>query len=292
MANAPTREQYIRKAKSIRRAGVLIYRFRRLVLRKRPAGKEIFIDTAFGRVRTLWYGVDTSAPAPLYIDLHGGGFILGSADMDEPMNLELHKQVGCKIVSIQYAKAPDHPYPAAVNQVYAVVQHIVANADKYGIDPRKMAIGGHSAGANLATVTCLKAKQDGKFQFVLQVLDYPPLDLATDPFAKPQPKGAIAPQMAAMFNACYVDPAQAKDPYVSPLFAPALGGLPPVLIIVAGGDSLHDEGLHYVELLRAAGVVTECHDYPGAPHGFTYRPSADTTDAVAKIAAALKHYLC
>ena len=118
-----------------------------------------------------------------------------------------------------------------------------------------MAIGGHSAGGNLSTVICMKAKKEGEFQFVCQVLDYPPLDLATSPLKKPQPKGAIPPKMALMFNACYVDPAQAKDPYVSPVYATQedLAGLPPALFILAGGDSLHDEGLKYCEMLKTAG---------------------------------------
>ena len=134
-----------------------------------------------------------------------------------------------------------------------------------------MAIGGHSAGGNLSTVICMKAKKEGEFQFVCQVLDYPPLDLATSPLKKPQPKGAIPPKMALMFNACYVDPAQAKDPYVSPVYATQedLAGLPPALFILAGGD----------------------YEYPRAAHGFTYNSSADRNDALEKMVTFLKKYL-
>jgi acetyl esterase len=156
-----------------------------------------------------------------------------------------------------------------------------------------MAIGGHSAGGNLSTVTCMKAKKEGEFQFVCQVLDYPPLDLATSPFEKPQPKGCIPPQMAMVFDACYVDPTQAKDPYVSPVHATQedLKGLPPALLILAGRDSLHDEGLKYRQVLETAGVVTECYEYPNAAHGFTYQSSGDTTDALEKMVAFLGKYL-
>ncbi|MFN8372044.1 MAG: alpha/beta hydrolase fold domain-containing protein [Anaerolineae bacterium] len=122
-------------------------------------------------------------------DLHGGGFILGSADMDEAMNLELQRRVGCKIISIEYAKAPEFPFPAAVNQVYAVVKQIYENAAQYAIDPARMAIGGHSAGGNLSTVTCMKAKKTGEFRFTCQVLDYPPLDLANDAHARKTTSG-------------------------------------------------------------------------------------------------------
>lgn len=255
--------------------------------------KEIFIDTEFGRVRTLWYGFDEGSKRPVFFGLHGGGFIVGTAELDETINLQIKKDVGCKVISIEYAKAPDSPFPAAVNQIYAVVSHLVENADKYGIDPERMAIGGHSAGGNLATVTCMKAKKEGEFQFLCQVLDYPPLDFGICPYDKPSPRGCIPPGMASIYDACYLDPSQLKDPYASPVYASkeTLTGLPPALFILAGRDSLHDEGLRYREKLREAGVSTELSDYPNAAHGFTYRASDDTTHAILKMSAFLKKHL-
>ena len=290
MAKLPTREQYIKRGKLFRKLMVIFLKFQNIGSKNKSMRDEIFINTEFGKVRTLWYGFENTEKAPIYFDLHGGGFILGSADMDEEMNLELNKQVGCKIISIEYAKAPEFPYPAAVNQVYAVVKHVFENAEKYAIDNKRMAIGGHSAGGNLSTVTCMKAKKEGKFQFLCQILDYPPLDLATSALDKPQPKGAISPHMALMFDACYVDPTQAKDPYASPIYATQkdLQGLPPALFILAGRDSLHDEGLKYCGMLKTCGVVTECHEYPNARHGFTYKPSIDAINAWSKMAAFLK----
>ena len=287
-----TRAQYIQRGRLIHSLGAMLHKFQIAGTGRRSAGQEILIETGSGKVRTLWYGLGNREKAPLYFDLHGGGFIMGSADMDERMNVELNKQVGCKIVSIQYAKAPEFPYPAAVNQVYAVARHVFENADKYAIDSRNMAIGGHSAGGNLSAVACMKAKKEGRFQFVCQILDYPPLDLATSPLEKPQPKGAISPQMAMLFNACYIDPVQAKDAYASPVYAAPedLRDLPPALFILAGGDSLHDEGLKYCRMLESAGVQTERHEYPSAPHGFTYKPSADTVDAIEKMGAFLKKH--
>ncbi|MEW6402166.1 MAG: alpha/beta hydrolase [Chloroflexota bacterium] len=293
MAKQPTREQYIKRGKLFRKFMRFFLIFQNIGAKDKSQRDEIFIDTESGRVRTLWYGFKNTEKAPIYFDLHGGGFILGSADMDEEMNLEMAKQVGCKIISIEYAKAPESPYPVAVNQVYAVVKHVFENADKYAVDHKRMAIGGHSAGGNLTTVTSMKAKKEGMFRFACQILDYPPLDLATSPLDKPRPKGAIPPQMAMMFDACYIDPAQAKDPYVSPVYATQedLRGLPPALFILAGGDSLHAEGVKYYEMLKSSGVVTEFHDYPNMPHGFTYKPSADAVDAWGKMAAFLKKHL-
>jgi len=295
MVKLLTREQNIKRAKQLRKLQMFVGKLQSLFhnFKSRSPRKEILIDTEFGKVRTLGYGFENREKAPVFFDLHGGGFVLGSADMDEAMNIEFNRQVGCKVISIDYAKAPEFPYPVAVNQIYAVIKHVCENAERYSIDTQKMALGGHSAGGNLSTVICMKAKKAGNFQFVCQVLDYPPLDLATNPLEKPRPKGSIPPSMALMFNACYVDPAQAKDPYVSPVFATQaeLEGLPPALFILAGKDSLHDEGLEYCEMLKAAEVLTECHDYPNAVHGFTYNSSADRTDALEKMVTFLGKYL-
>lgn len=290
-----TRQQAIKKGKRLRRAATVGMKVQSLFKRakEKPQRDEVFVDTEYGKVRTLWYGFENHDIAPVLFDLHGGGFILGTADMDEALNLDFNRQIGCKIISIDYAKAPDFPYPAAVNQIYAVVEHVYRNAEKYAIDREKMAIGGHSAGGNLGTVTCMKAKKAGVFQFVCQVLDYPPLDLATSPFDKPQPEGCIPPKMAEIFDTCYIDPTQAKDPYVSPVYATQddLAGLPPALLILPSRDSLHDEGMRYCEMLKTAGVETECYEYPNAVHGFTLQPSDDTTDAREKIVAFLRRYL-
>lgn len=295
MENKLTREQLIKQGARFQKMQAFSANIQNVFrnIQGKKIRQEVFIDTSFGKTRTLWYGFENHAKAPLFFDLHGGGFVVGTADIDEAMNLEFCKQVGCKIISIEYAKAPSNPFPTALNQIFAVVNHVVENADLYGIDTKKIAIGGHSAGANLSTVTCMKAKKEGKFQFACQVLDYPPLDLATSAFDKPQPKGCIPPKIALMFNACYVDPSEAKNPFVSPVYATIddVKDLPPALFILAGMDSLHDEGKKYYELLTTAGVVAECYEYSNAVHGFTLNPSVDTTDAVSKMSEFLKRNL-
>ena len=292
VAQSKTRLQNMKKAKKLQKLNSFLYKIEK-PFKNHKKHKEVFIETEYGTVRTLWYGFDNPEIVPVLFDLHGGGFILGQADMDEAMNLVFQKQTGCKVISIDYAKAPDHPYPVAVNQIYAVVKHVYENADKYSIDISRMAIGGHSAGANLSTVTCLKAKQEGKFQFVCQLLDYPPLDIATNPYDKLQPKGCIPPKMAIMFNDGYVDSTQAKDIFVSPVFATIdeLTGLPPAIFILPGHDSLHDEGIKYSNMLKDAGVEMERYEYPDSKHGFTYYKSDNSTDAIGKMANFLNKYL-
>lgn len=293
MTKLPSREQLIRRGVRYYNTSMAIKSIKKMFSGKKNLGKEIWIDAVSGPTRTLWYGWENTEPTPVYFDLHGGGFMLGCADDDEPMNLEIEKQIGCKIVSIDYAKAPRFPFPFAVNQIYAVIDYLYEHSHEYGIDPGKMAIGGHSAGGNLSAVICLKAIEKRKIKFVCQILDYPPLDLATSALNKPQPRGSVPPKLAMMFDACYVDPALAREPYVSPVFTSPerLSGLPPALIILAGKDSLHDEGLKYCGLLGEACVVTECLEYPDSPHGFTYGQSADALDARRKMAAFLKKHL-
>ncbi|MDR2749490.1 MAG: alpha/beta hydrolase, partial [Clostridiales bacterium] len=209
------------------------------------------------------------------------------------LNILFSKEANIKIVSISYPKAPEHPYPAALNAVYDVIAYYAKNAAKEGIDPNKLGIMGHSAGAALSTAICMMAKNKKDFKLNFQILDYPPLDVATDPFAKPRPKGAIPPKMARLFNMCYVKPEEAKDPLVSPVFATKeqLTGLPPALIILAGGDSLHDEGAAYVKMLKDANVEVQSKDYPNVPHGFTHREGPETSDACALMTAFIKRHL-
>ncbi|WP_394916275.1 alpha/beta hydrolase [uncultured Robinsoniella sp.] len=245
-----------------------------------------YVQTSQGNIRILEYGFKDQQIKPLFIDMHGGGFVLMNADSDETINNYLLDNTNVKIISIDYPKAPDHPFPSALDAVYEIVSYYYEHADELRIDRTGIGIGGHSAGANLAAAICIRAKQDQRPWPRYQVLDYPPLDLSTSPFDKPAPKGAVDPKMAAMFDAAYVSAEQVRNPLVSPLLATEemLFGLPPALIIAAGQDSLHDEAVGYADLLRQTGVTTALHDFPKAEHGFTLKPGEDTAKALRLIA--------
>jgi acetyl esterase len=284
-----SRKQLIKEAERFRKRQM---KSRHLFGSSSKLRKEVFINTELGKVRTLWYGFESPEILPVYFSLHGGGFISGFAEMDESINIEINKQVGCKAISIEYVKAPEFPYPVAINQVYSVIKYIFENAKKYAINGKKMAIVGHSSGGNLSAAVCMKANKKKDFRLMCQALDCPVLDIATGGFDKPQPKGCIPPDLAAIFDACYIDPAKAKDPYVSPVYAKEedIKGLPPALFILAVGDSLYDEGLKYCEMLKRAGVLTECYEYLDSAHAFMYKPSAESSDAIEKISAFLIRY--
>ena len=284
-------ESLCKKGRRLQRITALFFRLRGLG-RKRK-GKERYVTTSRGAVRILEYGFEDAKVTPLYVDMHGGGFVLMDADSDEEINLYLHEKTGVKIISIDYPKAPDAPFPAALEAVYEVVLFYKNSATELGIDASHIGIGGHSAGANLATVTCMRAKEKDDLHLCFQILDYPPLDLYTDPFVKPLPKGAIPPKLALTFNTCYVPPELARDPFASPVFASLemLKGSPPALIIVAGLDSLHDEGIRYAEMLKEAGVEVELYDFERAAHGFTLNSGEDTRKALELMAGFIKKHL-
>ncbi|MBN1876273.1 MAG: alpha/beta hydrolase fold domain-containing protein [Anaerolineae bacterium] len=151
MPRTITHQQAIKKGKRFCKAATVGMKVQSIFkhAKAHPLRDEVFVDTEFGKVRTLWYGFEDPGIALVLFDLYNGGFTLSTADMDE---------------------APDFPYPAAVNQIYAVVEHVYQNAENYTLDREKMAIGGHSAGENLSTVTCMKAKKARVFQVVVSLL--------------------------------------------------------------------------------------------------------------------------
>ena len=169
-----TRQKLIKKGKRLKRTVGFLSKLKR----SKTTADENYVDTTHGKIRVLEYGFDSPDIAPLYVDLHGGGFILLSADFDEPMNLMLREKTGIKIISIDYPKAPESPYPIAIEAIYEVVQHYVENSAKYKINPDNIGIGGFSAGGNFAAVLSIQANERNDFKFQYQILGVPSLDLA------------------------------------------------------------------------------------------------------------------
>lgn len=234
-------------------------------------GNRMLVPTRDGEVRCIFYPAQRET-APVYFDMHGGGFVGGSCeDIDFWCDL-IRRMLDIHVVSINYRKAPAHPWPAAANDAFDVVSWFYAHAAEYGLDTERMAIGGHSAGGNLAAVTCLRSlRENAPFRFKLQVLDYPPLDLNTSAFDKLSHPMAIPPQLATLFDACYIAPGQGDDPLVSPAVAEveALKGLPPAVVVTAEYDSLCAEAERYAAKLVQAGVPVWSRRFLGSAHGFT-----------------------
>ena len=245
-------------------------------------GQRLVLNTQVGPVRALVYGFDRPEVLPLFVNIHGGGFTLGSAEMDDPFMPRVAAGAGVKTLSLDYSLAPEKPFPAALNECFAAVTYAKEHARELGIDADRIAVGGHSAGGNLSAGICLLDADKKSLGIKALVLDYPPLDLPTDPFLKPCPKKAIPPKMARLFDAAYAGSREAaRNPLISPRFASAeqLRTFPPTLMISAGQDSLMPEEADFKDRLIKAGVPVTYRLFEGVAHGFTLKRGREADEA-------------
>jgi len=212
---------------------------------------------------------------PILVYFHGGGFTIGSIESHDVVCRHLSQQAECLVVSVDYRLAPEHKYPAAVEDAWAATCWIVNNAKQLGGDPDQVAVGGDSAGGNLATVICLMAREAGDPQLKYQLLIYPFLDMSCDmPSHDAFIEGyRLTRDLIAWFCQAYFNTDDdVTDWRASPIDAHSLADLPPAFILSAGFDPLQDENKSYAYQLEAAGVeVTHSH-YPDMIHGFYTMP--------------------
>jgi len=275
-----TDKQLRRKAKSVRFLMSLLSRSA-LKKKKRLAGAERFLTTDEGIVRVLTYNMDNREWLPLYVNMHGGGFVLGNAEIDDPFMPAIAGGANVKIISIDYSLAPEAPFPKALNECYAVVKYAKEHADEFGIDPERIAVGGQSAGGNLSAGICLLDNDKKELDVKCLILDYPPLDLYTDAGLKPLPKGALPVFACRIFDACYCNDRDVrKNSLISPVYAAVdeVSAFPPTLIITANRDSLCGEGERFRDKLIAAGVEVT-HKRFDDIHGFNLNPGANADES-------------
>lgn len=225
-------------------------------------------------VRIYW--PEAPGPLPLYLDIHGGGWWMGNGFPFHPATTAFAAATGAIVVSVDYRLAPEHPFPAALDDCAAVLRWMVANAGMLGGDPERIAIGGASAGGNLAAVLALRMRDEDGPEIAFQYLFVPATDLSGrtewPSYAEAGDAYVLkASQLGIMFAAYVPDPADRKQPYVSPLLAEDLSGLPPALVVTAHFDPLRDEGEAYAQALEAAGVPVTLHREQGL-HGMIGSP--------------------
>ncbi len=225
------------------------------------------------QARVYWpRGRRDAKPLPVIVYYHGGGFVVGSVDIFDPLTRALANATRSIVISVEYRLAPISPWPAAVDDAYAALMWAEANALSLGGDPRWLVVAGDSAGGNLSAVTALKARDMGGPALAAQIMYYPAVDLTGAPYASVDKFAdgyGASTESRAGFNEAYVG--QQKDlhnPYISPLYAQDLEGLPPALILTAGFDPLTDATKSYEEKLRSAGIKVVSHEYPDIIHGF------------------------
>lgn len=264
-----SREKLQKKVNLIRR--IMSFCAKEMMDMAAAIGDDVWYDTDVGKVRALAYGFDDPAVKPLLVNIHGSGFVLGSAAMDDPFMMQFVDQCGVKVISIDYTLSPEVMYPVAQDQCYAVCRYAKAHAEELNIDPSRIMLMGHSAGGNFCAAIGLRENEKGELGLKGIILDYPPTDIATDPYDKPLPKGCLPPKMCRMFNAAYCTPEQAKSPLVSPTFAAEemVRHFPPTLVITAGNDSLAGETERLKDTMLRAGVDVTFRRFEGVHHGFT-----------------------
>ena len=218
----------------------------------------------------LYRPAGTAARQPALVYFFGGGWTLGQIDTCDGICRTLANAVGCVVIAVGYRLAPEHKFPGAVNDCHEAVSWIAEHAEELGVDPERLAVGGDSAGGNLAAAVTLLARRDGP-PLAAQLLVYPNTCFGAD---TPSIRQNDDP---SMFNRRSVDwywghylssPDDGKNPLASPLLAEDHSGLPAALVITAEYDPLRDEGEQYAHRLREAGVPTELRRYDGMMHGF------------------------
>lgn len=256
--------------------------------------KEMFLKTKLGETHIyIHYPLKGEKPYPLYINIHGGGFVKGHFQADELFCRKVANAVNCAIIDVDYKIAPEFMFPHALNECYNVVKWAYENYEELGIDKNKIAIGGHSAGANLAVGVTLMANKSKDFPIVCQILDYPPIDLFSDPVSKEVAcDTVIPPEKAKLYTDMYIKEEDRNNFLASPIFAKGeqLKGLPPALIITAELDSLCKEGEKYASMLIAAGVEVTAKRFLGCSHGFTIDCKEGHEDAEKMVFNALRKF--
>lgn len=217
------------------------------------------------------YTPEGQGPFPALVFFHGGGWVIGNIDSHDNVCRALTNMANCVVVSVDYRLAPEHKFPAAVDDCYAATLWVSEHASEINVDPSRIAVGGDSAGGNLAAVISYLSREKGTPKLVHQVLFYPATDFAADNESRRENAKGYFLTIDAMiyFSNHYLGTKEDyKNPLASPFLIEDLSGLPPATVITAEYDPLRDEGEAYAERLKEAGVPVTATRYDGMIHGF------------------------
>jgi|HubBroStandDraft_4_1064222.scaffolds.fasta_scaffold18978_2 acetyl esterase len=255
---------------------------------------DLTIPGPGGELALRLYRPAAGGPLPVLLYFFGGGWVLGTIDTADGVSRTLANSAGAMVAVVGYRLAPEHPFPAAIDDCYAATAWVAAHATEIGADPARLAVGGDSAGGNLAAAVALRARADGP-ALAGQLLVYPNTDqLADDESIRAaDDRFLFNRHSVAWYRRHYLlDAADAASPLASPLRAGSLAGLPPALVITAECDPLRDQGEAYARRLADEGVQVELSRYEGMAHGFfTMAGTVDASRAaLAQAAARLREW--
>jgi acetyl esterase len=258
--------------------------------------RDVSIPGPLGPIPARLYRPSAANNLPVLLWFHGGGWVIGSVDGSDPTARSLANQSGCAVVSVEYHMAPEAKFPGSVEDCYAATKWVTDNSASLGINPAKVAVGGDSAGGNLAAAVAIMARERGGPAIGFQLLVYPVTDHNFDtPSYAANGNGYLLTigSMRWFWNHYLNDASEGHNHHASVIRTASLAGLPPALVITAEFDPLMSEGEAYGERLKQAGVPVTCTRYDGMIHGFFGMAAAleDAQKAVAQASAALKSAL-
>jgi acetyl esterase len=254
------------------------YRERRSVTQPEPGEvaevRELSASGPHGPIPLRLYrpfGASRTAALPVLVYYHGGGWVIGDLDTHDTLCRELANRSGCGVVAVDYRMGPEYRFPAAVDDAFAAARWVRKEASALGLDASRLAVGGDSAGGNLATVVAIAARDAGNLPIAFQLLIYPATDMRrVHPSHTTNGQGyMLTSDTIRYFHDHYItDPQHDLDWRASPLLHKDLSRLPPALVLTAGYDPLHDEGLDYARALTEAGNRATCLCFERQIHGF------------------------
>jgi acetyl esterase len=262
-----------------------------------PIGKvaNIAIPVSHGGIEARSYApvAANSEPLPALVFFHGGGWVIGSVDTHDGLCRMIANGSGCRVISVEYRLSPESKFPGPVEDALRALEWIEKNAAQLGVDANRLAVGGDSAGGDLAAVVAQIAKAKGSPKLAYQLLLFPVTQIGEETISlREYAEGYFLERKTLDWFYAHYLPADVdkRDPRISPLHADDVSGLPPAYIMLAGFDPLHDEGLAYAQKLRAGGVAVTVADYPDMVHDFIYLQAVlpQAAEALNTAAKALK----
>lgn len=254
--------------------------------------ENVMILVDDGEINVRIYTPEGEGPFPVFVYLHGGGWVIGDLDVVDSTVRALTNASESIVVSIGYRRAPEFKFPTAPEDCYAALKWVAENISRYNGDPSFIAIGGDSAGGNLSAAVTLMAKDRGGPSIAYQVLIYPATNFAWNtPSMEENGEGYLLDKATIdWFTKHYLSEKDKTSPYASPILAKDLSGLPPALIITAQYDPLRDDGVLYADRLREAGVNVELSNYEGMIHAFFWMAGVMDAgrEAIEQIGKAIK----
>ncbi len=256
--------------------------------------KNISIPGPRSELPAIYYRARQADSLPILVYFHGGGYTIGSPTSHDSVCRHLCLEADCIVISVDYRLAPEHPFPAAIDDAFAATQWVSEQARALGGDPERIGVGGDSAGGNLSASVCLQAKLETGPKLAFQLLIYPGTDM-TQSFSSHETFGQgylLTSSLIAWFYQNYMPNEPDNTQWrTSPLHANDHSELPPAFVLTAGFDPLQDEGKAYAEKLKAAGVPVSYSHYEGMLHGFITQPGFidKAREAISECASHLKN---